>query len=166
MLRPEGAESKETNQTKHTPYLIHKTELWGVYCEHFGETWYYNAIALYFGGASVKLCDMVIHFYGGIFVIFMKSFLSVKYFFSVWPVIISLHWAGMAIDCDDKKLKTCCRGVPPKKFGNKKTHLKDLHPTTEDFPEPPVTPGRGWCGKPVIEDHRGAAAHVGPWHGH
>ena len=42
----------------------------------------------------------------------------------------------------------------------------DLHPTTEDFPEPPVTPGRGWCGKPVIEDHRGAAAHVGPWHGH
>ena len=55
MLRPEWAGSKDTNQTKHTPYLIHKIELWGIYCKHFGETCYYNAIALYFGGASVKL---------------------------------------------------------------------------------------------------------------
>ena len=28
----------------------------------------------------------------------------------------------------------------------------DLHPTTEDFPEPPATPGRGWWGKPVVEE--------------
>lgn len=28
----------------------------------------------------------------------------------------------------------------------------DLHPASEDFPEPPRTPGRGWWGKPVVQE--------------
>ena len=240
MLRPEWAGSKETNQTKHTPYLIHKIELWGIYCKHFGETWYYNAIALYFGGASVKLhqprlwfitggylvkhwflpaaarargqsndlnreilasnlfncrkevinappvpsvprCIHIVFrhkniweyqwsnfiyncmstflhyvhckdalldcsapggercesltgvdeidshgniFLWGDFVIFMKYFLPVKYFFSVWPVLVLLHWPGMAVDCDDRKLKTGCRGGG----GTPRTILKQKDP--------------------------------------
>ena len=36
------------NITTDTPYLTLKDELWGVYCEHFGENWpCYNSTALY-----------------------------------------------------------------------------------------------------------------------
>ena len=114
MLRPEWAGSKETNQTKHTPYPIHTIELWGIYCKHFGETWYYNAIALYFGGASVKLTVMVIYFYGGILWFSWNISSQWNIFFPVWPVLVLLHWPGMAVDCDDRKLKTCCRGGTPR----------------------------------------------------
>ena len=124
MLWPEWAESKETNQTKHTPYLIHKIELWGVYCKHFGETWYYNAIALYFGGASVKLWDSHGNIFPwGDFVMFMKYFLSMNFFLS----LTSLHIITLTRHVSRlwwQKTENILQGVPPGKFWNKKTHLE------------------------------------------
>ena len=44
--------------TTDTPYLAPMGELWGVYCEHFGETWpHYNGTVLYLGRFVICIMD-------------------------------------------------------------------------------------------------------------
>ena len=53
----EAQYKSEFKLAKDTPYLGLTGELWGVFCEDFGENWLrYNGTALYFHSVSMVFC--------------------------------------------------------------------------------------------------------------
>ena len=58
--------------SKDTPYIALKGELWGVFCEEFGENWPRNNTALYvhislIWGDMYSSCSLYLQFDGGLY---------------------------------------------------------------------------------------------------